>query len=714
MKQVVLQEGRAEVVDVPAPLAPSGGLLVRVDYSVISTGTELASLHSTAESPLAKARRKPALALQAAQGALRDGVGITVERIRNRLRQPVATGYSCAGVITEVGARVDDLRVGQAVACAGADCAWHAEYVAVPRLLVCPLPEGVVARAGASAAVGAIALQGVRQAQIEIGSVVVVVGLGLIGLLTVQVARAAGASVIGVDPVPERRAQASQLGARLTAAPDDAGLLVRELTRGLGADRVIITAATKSNAPLQEAMEWTRKRGIVVVVGDVGLELTRSPFYEKELELRIACSYGPGRYDPAYERGGQDYPAPYVRWTENRNMESYLELLRSGAVNWDALAPSEKPVEEAGEAFEILNEGGSERPLAIMLRFPAPTPSAERPRHSVSTPARAIKRGTVRLGVIGAGAFARAVHLPNLKRVGDKFAVVGVANRTGVHAKAAAREIGATFYTTDYRELLQRGDIDAVLIATRHDQHAALAVEALQAGKGVFLEKPVAVNQSQLDELLVQVEAAGLPFVVGFNRRFSTAQRFLAERLAQRAGGGGGGALISYRVNADPGGPVDWSHGAEGGGRAVGEACHMVDFLYSLAGNGPVVDLQVLSLAAAGERPDANFSAQLRFADGTLATLIYTTRGHRSLPKERIEVLLGGEALVVDDFRKATAYGGTRVRLFHERTKVNKGLREEWEVFHRACVSGDPFPIPLATLRSVTETTFRIREAAMR
>ena len=710
MKQVILQEGRAEVVDVPAPLAPSGGVLVRVDYSVISTGTELANLHGTAESPLAKARRKPALALQAAQAALHDGVGITLERIRNRLSQPVATGYSCAGVITEVGARIDDLRVGQVVACAGADCAWHAEYVAVPRLLVCPVPEGVTARAGASAAVGAIALQGVRQAQIEIGSTVVVVGLGLIGLLTVQVARAAGASVIGVDPVGERRAQAAQLGARTTAAPDDAGLVIRDLTRGLGADRVIITAATKHNAPLQQAMEWTRKRGVVVVVGDVGLELTRSPFYEKEVELRIACSYGPGRYDPAYERGGQDYPAPYVRWTENRNMESYLELLRSGAVNWEALAPTERPVEEAGEAFQILDEGGSARPLAIMLRFPTAA-IAEPPRRSVSTAPRPIKRGTVGLGVIGAGAFARAVHLPNLKRLEEHFAVIGIANRTGVQAKAAAREIGATFYTTDYRELLQRSDIDAVLIATRHDQHAALAAEALRAGKAVFLEKPVAVNQFQLDELLGQVETSGLPFLVGFNRRFSTAQRLLAERIAQRANSG---AVISYRVNADPGGPADWSHGTEGGGRAVGEACHMVDFLYSLAGNGPVVDLQVLSLAAAGERPDANFSAQLRFADGTLATLIYTTRGHKSLPKERIEILLGGEALVVDDFRKATVYSGTGVRLFPEKTKVNKGLREEWDVFHRACVSGDPFPIPLATLRAVTETTFRIREAALR
>jgi hypothetical protein len=247
-------------------------------------------------------------------------------------------------------------------------------------LLVCPLPEGVTERAGASAAVGAIALQGVRQAQIDIGSVVVVVGLGLIGLLTVQVARAAGAVVIGVDPVPDRRAQAMQLGARITATPDDAGLIVRELTRGLGADRVIITAATKSNEPLLRALDWARNRGVVVVVGDVGLALTRSPFYEKELELRIACSYGPGRYDPGYEREGRDYPAPYVRWTENRNMESYLELLRSGAVDWDALASREMPMENAGEAFEALNQPGSGRPLAVMLRFPSTGDVVEPPR----------------------------------------------------------------------------------------------------------------------------------------------------------------------------------------------------------------------------------------------------------------------------------------------------------------------------------------------
>jgi predicted dehydrogenase/threonine dehydrogenase-like Zn-dependent dehydrogenase len=716
MKQVILQEGRAVVVDVPAPLVPERGVLVRVDYSVISSGTELANLQGSAESALDKARRKPALAMQAVQTALQDGIAVTVERIRNRLAQPVATGYSCAGEIVEVGAGVEDLRVGQAVACAGADCAWHAEYVAVPRLLVCPLPAGVPSRAGASTAIGAIALQGLRQADIELGHVVVVVGLGLVGLLTVQIARAAGAIVVGVDPVAERRAQAERFGARVTTEPGGAARVVRELTHtpegGGGADRTIITAATKSHAPLQQAMEWTRKRGIVVVVGDVGLHLERSPFYEKELELRIACSYGPGRYDATYERDGRDYPAAHVRWTENRNMASYLDLLRSGAVDWDALASREYAVDDAAAAFTMLET--ADRPTAIMLRYDAKerSPVAHAPRRA---PPRPPMQGVVRLGIIGAGAFARTVHLPNLKRLRDKFEVVGVSTRTGIHARQAARESGATVFTTDHHELLARSDIDAVLIATRHDQHAALAAEALAAGKAVFLEKPVAVTQPQLDELLAQVEASGLPFFVGFNRRFSTAYRFVADRLARRLVP----AVIVYRVNADSGATAkggDWTQGAEGGGRAVGEACHMVDFLHALAGDGrAVTDLQVLGLAAPGERPDANFSAQLRFADGTLATLIYTSRGHRRLPKERVEVFLGNEVVVVDDFRKGMVYGGGGAgKLFSRHTSLNKGLREEWDAFHAACVSGARLPIPVETLRSVTETTFRIREQALR
>jgi predicted dehydrogenase/threonine dehydrogenase-like Zn-dependent dehydrogenase len=708
VKQVLLQGGQAVVVDVPAPQVPRGGALVRVAFSVVSSGTERANLQSTGESVLAKARRKPELAMAAARSVLSDGVGVVLDRVRNKIEGAVPTGYSCAGTVVAVGAGVTDLTVGQQVACAGSKYAWHAEYVAVPRNLLCAVPQGVSLRDAASATVGAIALQGVRQAALEIGHVVVVTGLGLLGLLSVQLARAAGAQVIAVDPVEGRREAARRFGALAAVAPDEVGALVNEITHGLGADRTILTAATHSDGPLRQAMDVTRKRGIVVVVGDVGLGLTRSPFYEKEVELRISCSYGPGRYDPAYEEGGQDYPAAFVRWTENRNMQSYLELVRAGSVDWAALVEREADVDDAADVFTALHGGSA--PLAVTLRFPshdAPGPIVGRtvelaPRGAT----RPVAKGVVRLGVIGAGAFARSVHLPHLKRNG-KFAVTGIASRTGASARDAARQAGAAFYTTDYEELLARPDVDAVLIATRHDTHARLAMKALDAGKAVFLEKPLAIDQAQLDEVLDAIARSELPFMVGFNRRFSPAAAWLRERIAAHATP----PVVTYRVNADPGGANDWSQGEEGGGRAVGEGCHMIDFLHALAGDAPIEELQVLAARGRGA-PDANFTAQLRFANGMLAQLMYTTRGAKPLGKERIEAFLGEEVAVVDDYRKGTVY---RPGLAPTRSiALTKGLREEWDVFHRACTSADRLPVSLATLRSVTEATFRIREEALR
>lgn len=704
MKQVVLRKGDAEVVEVPAPAAGRGMVLVEVAGSVISTGTERANLLSSGESALDKARRRPDLAMQVVQSALRDGVGATLARIRSKLDSDIATGYSCAGTIVQLGAGVTDLRVGQAVACAGSEYAWHAELVAVPVNLVCPVPDGVSLGDAASVAVGAIALQGVRQADVELGHVVVVIGLGLVGMLTVQLLRAAGAGVVAVDPVAARRDLALRLGARAAVAPEAAVAAVLEHTQGLGADATVVAAATPSDAPLRDAMQLTRQRGRVVVVGDVGLALARSPFYEKEIELRISCSYGPGRYDPVYEREGHDYPAAYVRWSENRNMRSYLELLRSGAVSWSALVAREVPLDQAAEAFAAI--GGPEPPLAIALRYPGGAwPVASRVIETPGAPAVVRRGDRVRLGIIGAGAFTRAVHLPLLRGIRDRLPVVGVATRSGVSARNAAREAGASFHTTEYRALLARDDVDAVLIATRHDRHAEMAVEALDAGKAVFLEKPAALDAAQLDALLAAVARSGQPFLVGFNRRFSSACAFLRERIA----GHQAPPVLLYRVNADPGGPADWTATAEGGGRAVGEGCHMVDLLHALA-KGPLESVQVLAHRGPGA-PDANFSAQLRFGDGTLATLLYTTQGTKRMPKERVEAFLGGEVAVVDDFRLARSYRGA---LSGRPVSVDKGLRQEWDAFHQAVTRGPALPIPLETIRSVTQATFTIRDGAQR
>ncbi len=701
MKQVVLQGGKATVIDVPVPAVPAGGVLVRVLTSVISAGTERANLHSTGESLVDKARRKPELVAQVLQSVQKDGLRLTADRVRNRLQEPIATGYSCAGTVEGVGARVKDLRPGQLVSCAGAKYANHAQFVAVPRNLCCLVPDGVAPEDAASATVGAIALQGVRQAHLELGHVVGVVGLGLIGLLEVQLAHAAGATVVAVDPQPTRQQLALELGALRACSPDDLPALAAEMTGGLGLDACLIAAATPSDEPLRTAVRVTRKRGVVVIVGDVGLSLTRSPFYEKEIELRIACSTGPGRYDPRYEEGGEDYPAAYVRWTENRNMQAYLGMLRDGRVRWGPLVSHRLPMEEAGKAFDLLENEPSV--LAVELRYPAAaalTASVSAPRHPSRTVARA---GSIRLGVIGAGAFARAVHFPVLRRLPERFSVVGVATRSGLSASVAAKEIGAELATADYRTLLDRGDVDAVLIATRHDQHARLAREALEAGKAVFLEKPAAMTAEELDALLAAVEQSGLPFLVGFNRRFSAAAALLRERCAAHVAQG----TIQYRVNAAGGGAGDWTRTEEGGGRAVGEACHMVDFLHAIAGT-PLESTQVL--ARPGGDADANFAAQFRFEGGLVAQLLYTTLGHSALPKERVEAFLGDEIVIVDDFRSVHIHKSGVRR--HLKKTVDKGYRDEWVAFHDACTGGSVLPIPVEQLRSVSEATFRIRDAA--
>lgn len=697
MKQVVLRGGRAALLEVPVPAVPERGVLVRTAFSVISAGTERANLASSGESVLDKARRKPELITQVLQSIEKDGLATTMDRVVNRLHEPIPTGYSCAGVVEKVGGRVSDLAPGQWVSCGGARIANHAQYVAVPRNLCCPIPDGVSPEDAASATLGAIALQGVRQGHVELGHLVAVVGLGLVGLLEVQLAHAAGGRVLAVDPQPARRDLARSLGADYACAPEDLAQLSREISGGLGVDVCLIAAATPSDEPLRNAMRVTRKRGTVVVVGDVGLALDRSPFYEKEIELRIACSLGPGRYDPAYEEGGVDYPAAYVRWTENRNMQTYLELLRRQRVQWGPLVSHRLELDQAERAFDLLEDPAA---LAICLSYgtgPAPAPS-------VVTPSKVRPRrdGVVRLGVIGAGSFSRAVHFPLLKRLPDRFAVTAVATRSGLSASVAATEAGASFSTSDYRGLLGRDDVDAVLIATRHDQHARLASEALAAGKAVFLEKPIAVDQAELEGLLDAISTSGLPFMVGFNRRFSEGARVLRERVA----GHGTPVVLAYRVNASPGGPTDWSQTDEGGGRAVGEACHMIDFLQSVISH-PLEQLHALSRP--GADPDANFSVQLRYRDGSVAHLVYTTLGHPSLPKERVEAFLGDEVVVIDDFRSVEVLKSGL--LSRRRSKIDKGYRDEWAAFHRACTAGPALPIGLDELRSVAETTFQIRDA---
>jgi predicted dehydrogenase/threonine dehydrogenase-like Zn-dependent dehydrogenase len=629
-----------------------------------------------------------------------------------------ALGYSSAGEVIALGEGASEFAVGDLVACAGAGLASHAEVARVPVNLACPLPAGVDPRAGCSATVGAIAMQAVRRAEIGLGDRVLVIGLGLIGQLAAQLAAAAGAVVIGFDPVADRVARARSLGMHDGAShEDDLAACVRRRTAGHGADAVIITAATKSDGPINLAMAQCRRRGRVIVCGDVALNPQRGDFYKKEIDLRMATSYGPGRYDAAYEVEGRDYPYGYVRWTARRNLESYLELLSAGRVDFHALVDVRAPIDDAGEVYRALVHA-PQRPIAAILEYPADETSADRarPASRVDLEGGAARRpdragGTPRSGapanvvIVGAGAFGQAMLVPRLLEHPKLFHLAGVVSRRGVEGSNFARTIGVASVGASIDPFLSDPAVHALVIATRHEEHAAQALAGLAAGKHVFVEKPLAITPEQLDRFIegyAKLPAAPI-LMVGFNRRFSPALRRLAEDLAGRRGP----LIIDYRVNAGRLPADHWTQGPQGGGRNVGEACHMYDVFRFLAG-APLASLRATAIhPCPGDlRANENFVATLRYDDGTIATLTYTALGPKEgLPKERIEVFGEGRAWIVDDFRALVRAGETIPCWSGD---VDKGHAAEIEAFGRAIAAGGPPPIPVDELIETTAAALAI------
>lgn len=705
MKQVLLRPDGIVVEEVPAPLCLPGTVLVRVDHSCISPGTELAGVRGAAVPLWRRAVSHPAKLRRALEVAAGEGVsGIRrVARSRRMAVHPV--GYSAAGVVLEVGEGVDGVRVGDRVACAGNQFAHHAAVIRVPRTLVARVPDGVGLDAAGTVALGAIALQGVRRAQPSLGETFVVVGLGALGQLAAQLLRAAGCAVVGVDPDEGRVRLAAGLGLGAGIGPDDGDPVDRvlRLTGGVGADGVLVTASSPSSEPVSAAFRMCRRKGRVVLVGDVGLELDRSDFYAKELDFLVSTSYGPGRYDPVHEEGGVDYPLPFVRWTEGRNMEAYLRLLASGGVSADPLTEVVFPVDEAPAAYAALGER-TPRPLTVLLRFPAePVPE----RRAVLNPAAPRGRpGRVRFAVVGAGSFARAVHLPTLLGMADRVEVRAVVAASGHSAHAAAREFGAGYATVDVREALADPEVDAVLVSTRHHLHAALVVEALNAGKHVLVEKPLALTPEELDRVRAAAGARGGEgpvLLTGFNRRFSPFSRRIAEILGRRTGP----LMAAYRVNAGPLPPGSWVYGPEGGGRNVGEACHFYDWLGWLTGARVARVVAQRARSAVGGHPAADdFTVSLSFDDGSAATLLYTALGSSAHPKERIEVFADGRVLTLDDWRELTVAGARSGGL---RTRTpDKGHRDEVAEFVRAVREGGAWPIPLWQQLQAMEIAFEV------
>jgi len=703
MKQVIqsYRTGQLKVAEVPAPGVEPGAVLVATSASLVSYGTEKMVMDLAKKSLLGKARDRPDLVKKAIQRISRDGVAATVSAMRSKLDQPVPLGYSAVGTAVAVGDGVTGIDVGARVACAGAKVANHAEVNLVPRNLCALVPAGVPDEVAAFVTVGAIALQGVRIAGVALGEVYAVVGLGLIGQITVQLVKAAGGRVLGIDLDPAKVELARKLGADVAVTrDDDVAARAAALTAGRGVDGVLITAATASHDPVQLAGELCRDRGRVVVVGAVGMNLPRRPYYDKELSFYLSRSYGPGRYDPLYEETGIDYPIGYVRWTEQRNMEAFLEQCAAGRLDLEPLISHRFPIERAGEAYQLIESGASA--LGIILTYPA---RPEQPR-TVEVPERGQPvRGDLGISVIGAGGFASGVLVPALAKV-PRVRLDTIVSARGLSARHLADKLGFSSCSTEAAAALE-GKSAAVVIATRHNLHAAQAIAALRAGKHVFVEKPLCLREQELDEILAERERAGKLLMVGYNRRFSPLARELAAFLTGRRAP----LVMCYRVNAGVIAADSWIHDPEvGGGRIIGEVCHFIDLAAFFAGAPPIsVHCQGVAPGTSA-RNDDNVLLTVGFGDGSLCNIAYVASGDASSGKERLEVIGDGVWAALEDFRLLDLRRGGKQRVIRKFVQ-DKGHAAELRAFTDAIRAGGPPPIPTSILAAVSRATFAALES---
>lgn len=621
-------------------------------------------------------------------------------------------GYSAAGEVVAVADDVTEVVPGDWVACAGAGQANHADFIRVKKNLVCRIPQGCSVRAAAATTVGTIALQGVRRAEPLLGETIAVLGLGLIGQITTQLLHANGCRVLGMDLDSQRIERAKSLGLDEGASdPESFQLLVRDRTQGRGVDRTIITAATRSSTVINQAMEATRPKGTVVIVGDVGMNLERPVFYRKEIDLRMSTSYGPGRYDASYEEEGRDYPFAYVRWTLNRNLQAFLELVAAGRVNIEALIDRTVPIDEAPAAYRELAAGKGPMPLGVLFHYPDETRPLPEPADATRISLRGHKRvpgDRIRYALVGAGAFGTGMLVPAMDKRKDRFFLRGIVSRNSAQGGNFARSRQVETFTADLDDLLKDPGFDLVVLATRHHEHAAQVIRSLKAGKHVFVEKPLALNWQELDEVASTYESLVDPplLMVGFNRRFSPAIRLLRELLEQRRSP----AIINYRLNGGYLPPDHWVQGAQGGGRNIGEACHLYDLFRSLTGS-PVASIQAASIDP-GSLPyfrTDNFSATLTYQDGSVGNLVYTALGPKQgLSKERMEIFFDGEAYLLEDYKSLIrASDGKVLWSNHE---PDKGHAEEMSCFGDALAAGGPSPIPFDQLAETTAVALHVED----
>lgn len=720
MKQIAqnYKTGELSLIEVPVPACKPGGVLVRTEISLVSTGTEMMKIRESKLSLAGKARARPDQVKKVLESVAQQGPVATYRKVMNRLDSLTPLGYSLCGIVVEVGDGADEFSVGQRVACGGNLYALHAEYNWVPRNLCVPVPDGVAPEHAAFTTVGAIAMQGFRQSEAKLGETACVIGLGLIGQLLVQILRAAGVQVVGIDLSDERCDLAKRHGAAATGTPGTPSLdamiaRLAALTGGAGADHVFLAAGGDSNQPVELAVELSRDRARVVDIGKCKLDLPWNAYYEKELDVRFSRSYGPGRYDPTYEEGGVDYPIGYVRWTERRNMQCFVDLIADGAIDLEPLVSGQHPFDEAVEIYERANSGQGGG-LGILFRYPedsarehrlggAPAPSPT----STSQPRPAETLAKVRLGVIGSGNYATSMLLPHLAGR-DDVELVEVATATALSAANAQKKFGFARISTDYRGMIEDGGIDAIMVLTRHNSHAAMVCEALRAGKAVFVEKPLAVDAAQLDAIRQAVAESGNDrLMVGFNRRFAK----LLVDLKAAWGPVTGPLTIRYQINAGPleGGSWYAQRGTEGP-RFVGEGCHFVDTISWWLGEDPV---DVFATATAGD-PD-NMQVTLHYPSGSVANIAYLTDGDGKYPKEIMEVFGDGRVAKLHNFQRGEVWRGGKRRASRSLRGIDKGQKQEMAAFVEALTSGGPMPVSLASLVATTGATLAaVRSASSR
>lgn len=703
MKQLIqnFKTGELYVDELPVPAITKGYVLVANRFSLISAGTEKTTVSTAQASLIGKAKKRPDLVKQVLQNYKKEGFKATMEKVKTKLDSLKALGYSSAGVVL---ASMDDsqkFQPGDMVACAGLGYASHAEVIMVPQNLVAKIPEGVDFQDASYTTVGAIALQGVRQADPRLGDNVCVIGLGLLGQISSQILRANGCNVFGIDVSAEMVKLANETNSAHAILRNDPNIMAatENFTNGYGFDSVIITAAGQTNDPVELSGKILRKKGAVIVVGAVKMDIPRDPdFYRKELELKLSCSYGPGRYDVKYEEEGVDYPYGYVRWTEQRNMEAFLKLIADQTVKLKPLTTHEFDIAGAVKAYDLVLGKVKEPFVGILLKYPE-IDEVKREVVSVSP----VKHSTINMGFIGAGSFAQSYLIPNVKELGSMNTVVTL---NGMDAKNVAQKFGIGNASTDSAAIIDNEDINTVFIATQHDTHAKYTMDCLKSKKAVFVEKPLAMDMDELQEVMKVYHEAEAPAVmVGFNRRFAD----ISVQAKEAFNNVGEPLVMNFRVN---GGfiPKDhWSQTKAGGGRIVGEICHFIDLMQFFADSEPVkVFAECIDTDSDKIKNDDNLAITVKFSDGSVGNLVYTANGDKGLPKERFEIFGGESVFVIDDFNSGSVYRDNR----EKKIKTSgKGHKQEVIAFIGALEKGDPVPITFRSICLTTLTTFKIQES---